>query len=160
MQLLCDESSENNICICPECGNEIVPVAARADGRIKKTNKAVSFSHQENVFSTQNQSQNQNTVVINNYTQPYVYSNSLNANSVNTSKSRLIYIIFGLFFGGLGAHNFYAGYILEGFIQLILSIVGIWTAPMGGIILNLIVGIWAFANIICRSVDSENRPMV
>ncbi len=45
-------------------------------------------------------------------------------NSNNTlqlqPKSRLAYILLAIFFGGLGVHNFYAGYILTGLIQLFL----------------------------------------
>ena len=36
-------------------------------------------------------------------------------------KSRIIYILLGIFFIGMGFHNFYAGYWKRGLIQLILS---------------------------------------
>lgn len=40
-----------------------------------------------------------------------------------TPKSRVTYIILGLLFGGIGIHNFYAGYSGRGILQLIFC----WT---------------------------------
>lgn len=45
---------------------------------------------------------------------------------VTVRKSRGIYIILCLFFGGLGIHNFYAGFHKEGAIQLSLSMISIF----------------------------------
>ncbi len=42
-------------------------------------------------------------------------------------KSRLAYILLGLFLGGLGIHNFYAGYIGRGIAQIILMVLGFVT---------------------------------
>lgn len=40
---------------------------------------------------------------------------------VEFPKSRFIYIILALFFGWLGLHNFYAGYIIRGLIQFLFG---------------------------------------
>lgn len=39
-------------------------------------------------------------------------------------KSRLVYILLGIFFGELGIHDFYAGYAGKGLMKLLLSLVG------------------------------------
>ena len=44
-----------------------------------------------------------------------------------TSKSRTAYVLLGLFLGGLGIHNFYAGYTGRGVAQLLITLfVGWW----------------------------------
>jgi TM2 domain-containing membrane protein YozV len=43
---------------------------------------------------------------------------------VKTQKSRGMYVILGLLFGGLGLHDFYAGHFARGAVMLILGIVG------------------------------------
>lgn len=46
-------------------------------------------------------------------------------------KSRIAYVLLAIFLGGLGIHNFYAGYSGRGIAQLLLSIL---TCGWGGII--------------------------
>lgn len=41
-------------------------------------------------------------------------------------KSRTAYILLGLFLGGLGIHNFYAGYIGKGIAQLLVTLFLWW----------------------------------
>ena len=43
-----------------------------------------------------------------------------------SNKSRLTYILLGVFLGGLGIHNFYAGYVGRGIAQLILTLLTGW----------------------------------
>lgn len=54
-----------------------------------------------------------------------------------SSKSRIAYILLGFFLGGLGIHNFYAGYAGRGAVQLILTLTLFWT-----IVVPIIVWIW------------------
>ena len=88
-------------------------------------------------------------------------------------KNRLVYIVLGVFAGGLGVHNFYAGYKLEALVQLAISVIGvvIWVprivfrnyaffSPYYGFFLDLLVVAWAWANILCREKDSRGREMV
>ena len=42
------------------------------------------------------------------------------------NKSRLTYILLGVFLGGLGIHNFYAGYVGRGISQLSLTLLTVW----------------------------------
>ena len=45
---------------------------------------------------------------------------------VVASKSRTAYVLLGLFLGGLGIHNFYAGYAGRGVAQLLITLFGGW----------------------------------
>ena len=65
-------------------------------------------------------------------------------------KSRAAYICLGLFFGGLGVHNFYAGYVGRGITQLLLTlfVVGIFFVP-----------IWVLVEIIAINKDVSGNLM-
>ena len=52
--------------------------------------------------------------------------------SVTSGKSRAAYIILGLFFGGMGIHDFYAGYAGKGLMKIIVSFVGSFLFGGGG----------------------------
>ena len=56
-------------------------------------------------------------------------------------KSRIIYILLGIFFIGMGFHNFYAGYYKRGGIQLFLTLISFYMfyIPL------LITSFWALA---------------
>lgn len=43
---------------------------------------------------------------------------------VTQGKSRVAYILLGLFLGGLGIHDFYAGYSGKGFLKIVVSVLG------------------------------------
>ena len=45
---------------------------------------------------------------------------------VVASKSRTAYVLLGLFLGGLGIHNFYAGYTGRGVAQLLITLFVGW----------------------------------
>ncbi len=57
--------------------------------------------------------------------------------------SRLVYIILGLFVGALGIHNFAAGFVLRGLIEMFFFFgavcAGVLVAPLG---ILLILGLW------------------
>ena len=69
-------------------------------------------------------------------------------------KSRAVYILLGLFLGGLGIHDFYAGRIREGVTTLIVSIVGIFLQ-----IAFIGVGIYVLYEIITVKKDGKGNPM-
>jgi len=70
---------------------------------------------------------------------------------VHPSKSKTVYVILAILIGGLGIHNFYAGYILRGLVQLLLS-----TLSCGW--LGLPVWIWAILEAIFTSRDANGVP--
>ena len=64
---------------------------------------------------------------------------------VTSGKSRAAYIILGLFFGGMGIHDFYAGYAGKGLMKIIVSFVGAFLFFGGG-----------FAVAVSSAVDGVN----
>jgi len=52
------------------------------------------------------------------------------------SQSRVVYVLLGLFLGGFGIHNFYAGYGGRGITQLLLWVFG-WSVFVTWVILGL-----------------------
>ena len=70
---------------------------------------------------------------------------------MDTPKSRLAYILLGLFLGGLGIHNFYAGYNGKGIAQLLMSILSFG-------VLTPVVWIWNIVEIITVTKDVKGIP--
>jgi TM2 domain-containing membrane protein YozV len=70
-------------------------------------------------------------------------------------KSRLSYILLGLFLGGFGIHNFYAGYSGKGVAQLLLTLLLFWTivVPVG-------VWIWIIVEICTVDHDAYGNRMI
>ncbi len=66
-------------------------------------------------------------------------------------KSRLAYILLGLFLGGFGIHNFYAGYDGEGIAQLLITLL---SCGFGGVI----VVIWVIIEICTVTKDVNGVP--
>lgn len=69
-------------------------------------------------------------------------------------KSRLIYILLAIFLGGLGVHNFYAGYTKKAIIQLLLTFPGflLFMIP------PFITFIWWIVDICTVTKDAEGTP--
>jgi len=70
-------------------------------------------------------------------------------------KSRLSYILLGLFLGGLGIHNFYAGYSGKGVTQLLLTLLLFWT-----IVVPIGVWIWIIVEICTVDTDAYGNRMI
>lgn len=169
-KLLCDETTENQICNCPECGSEIVPARERFAGKLKKAPQE-NASMANLVENSQPRQQipiaipanGGGQIVINNYNtqQPtQAYPQQYFAGNNNLPKQRIVYILLGLFLGACGVHNFYAGYKREATWQLVVWAIGMLTLFCGGFILCFASGVWALANIVCRNVDANGRPMI
>lgn len=75
-----------------------------------------------------------------------------------STKSRAVYIILAIFFGGLGVHNFYAGYKNKGVWQLVLCLVSI---PLSFVIVGFFTGlallIWVIVDIVTINKDSDGN---
>ena len=69
------------------------------------------------------------------------------------AKSRLVYILLALFCGGLGIHNFYAGYTGKAVAQLLLTIFLFWL-----IIPVLAVFVWVLVEIVTVTKDAKGVP--
>lgn len=66
-------------------------------------------------------------------------------------KSRIAYILLGIFLGGLGIHNFYAGYTGKAVAQLLITV-------LSGGFLGLITAIWAIIDICVVTKDANGVP--
>lgn len=72
-------------------------------------------------------------------------------NTPPTQKSRLAYILLGLFLGEFGVHNFYAGYTTVAVIQLLITVLSCGT-------LAVIAWIWAIIEMITVTEDVQGVP--
>ena len=72
-----------------------------------------------------------------------------------SSKSRVAYILLGLFLGGLGVHNFYAGYTGKGVAQLLLTLLLFWT-----IVVPIAVTIWIIIEVCTVDRDAFGQRMM
>jgi TM2 domain-containing membrane protein YozV len=73
---------------------------------------------------------------------------------MNPPKSRVAYILLAFFLGGLGIHNFYAGYTGKGVAQLLLTLLLFWTivVPVG-------VWIWIIVEMCTVDRDASGNPL-
>ena len=70
-----------------------------------------------------------------------------------SAKSRLAYILLAFFLGGLGIHNFYAGYTGRGIAQLLITLFLGWL-----IIPAIAVWIWCIVEmiVVTKSANGEH----
>ncbi len=68
----------------------------------------------------------------------------------HSAKSRVAFVLLGLFLGGLGIHNFYAGYTGRGVAQLLITLCIGWT-----IVPLFFVGVWVLVEICAVTTDSR-----
>lgn len=66
-------------------------------------------------------------------------------------KNKWVFVLLGVFLGGFGVHNFYAGYIARGVIKILITIVS-----MG--LLFWISWIWAIVEICTVRIDAVGYP--
>lgn len=84
---------------------------------------------------------------------PPNYGHAPPAAGYAVQKSRVAYILLGLFLGGLGIHNFYAGYAGRGVAQLLITLL------IGWLIVPLVaVGIWVIVEVITVTRDAQGVP--
>jgi TM2 domain-containing membrane protein YozV len=83
-------------------------------------------------------------------TAPQYHNTPVSHHSV--AKDRVAYVLLALFLGGLGIHNFYAGYNKTGLIQLLLVIPGAFlTCGISAIV----VSIWAIVEACTVTQDAN-----
>ena len=75
--------------------------------------------------------------------------------AVEAPKNRSTYILLAVFFGGLGIHNFYAGYTGRGIAQLLILLLTGWL-----ILPAVAVFIWVLVEICIITRDADNVPFL
>ena len=96
---------------------------------------------------------------------PIIINNNNNNNNNNAApvaaavaaapKSRVTYILLGLFLGVLGIHNFYAGRSGAGVVQLLLTLSLSWLVfPF------YIIGLWVLIELFVVKTDGKGVPFV
>ena len=73
------------------------------------------------------------------------------------AKSKLTYLLLAIFLGGLGIHNFYAGYTNNGTIQILVSVLG---GSMTCGVASIGVWIWAVIEGVTKEADASGTPFV
>lgn len=81
-------------------------------------------------------------------------------NEVTTQKSRMTFILLGLFLGVLGVHNFYAGYIGRGIGQVLISVFAILSVCVFLGMPFIIVEIWALIEICLVTKDATGQKFI
>jgi TM2 domain-containing membrane protein YozV len=81
---------------------------------------------------------------------------------VTIQKSRFVFIVLGLFLGGLGIHNFYVGFNIQASIQFVLGVITILMPWMTGIpvITAAVLVIWLFVDLVGTTHDVNNVRLV
>lgn len=77
--------------------------------------------------------------------------------SENTRKARWVFILLVVLFGGLGIHNFYAGYYKKGAIQLGVTLVG---GALTGGVAGIAMCLWAVYEAFVVKIDAKGLPFV
>jgi TM2 domain-containing membrane protein YozV len=68
-------------------------------------------------------------------------------------KTRVIFVLLGIFLGALGVHNFYAGYVKKGTVQLCVTLLTCFYA-------GLLSWVWAIIEICTVNKDAEGTQFV
>jgi TM2 domain-containing membrane protein YozV len=76
---------------------------------------------------------------------------------VKVQKSRGVYVILGLLFGGLGLHNFYAGRFARGAVELLVAIAGIAVGLHYHLFIGM--GLWVLFELITIDTDGDGHKM-
>ena len=152
-------SAENNenvtLVQCPFCAEKINAFAKKCrycgefiDPALRMVKE---MQQNNNPLPRINTVQPDNTAFANTVQQPAAPTNiSVN---VPIQKQRIAYILLGVFLGGLGIHNFYAGYTNKGLIQLLVTVCAGWL-----IFPYLAMFIWSIVDICTVEKDANGIP--
>lgn len=156
----CNNVIKFNATVCKYC-KQIIP----ANGESKKyfssdnniaqnvsTANHITDTQLPNLGNTQSSNYGTNITIVqqNGHTAP---NSLLSQNFETIQKSRTTYILLAFFCGGLGIHDFYAGYNTNGVIKLVISLCTGWLIiPLVG------VGIWVIIDMCTVEADAYGVP--
>ena len=83
----------------------------------------------------------------------YATSHLVNYYQTPQPKTRVLFVLLGIFLGVFGVHNFYAGYVKKGTIQICLTVL---TCFYGG----LLSWLWAIVEVCTVNKDAEGTQFV
>lgn len=115
-----------------------------------------AIGSQKQLFETSNYPHQQQYYPPQQFQQPMQYYQQpmMQPVMMNPPKSRVAFVLLGVFLGGLGIHNFYAGYVGKGIAQLLLNLFLFWT-----IVVPLGVTIWIIVELCTVDQDSNGNRM-
>lgn len=76
-----------------------------------------------------------------------------NSGERSNPKSGAVYILLAWFLGTIGIHNFYAGFVSRGLVQLFLTLL----SPLFLFIPLLVTALWAFADLMFKNKDRSGK---
>ncbi|NMA79483.1 MAG: TM2 domain-containing protein [Clostridiales bacterium] len=125
------------------------------DGQSNSYQGEILPQYQQNQYNGQNYQYGQ---------QPYnqqMYGQQYGQYPVYGAKSKVAAALLAFFLGVFGVHNFYLGYITKAVVQLVLTVIGIFTLCLvvGGFII-FAVEIWAFVEfvmILAGGINTDAR---
>lgn len=134
----CGKQVSDKATSCPNCGNPIA-VQTTQNG------------------STQNQDRRQDQF----FERIERIERERHERELNKSdKSRLAFVMLGLFLGWLGIHNFYIGKAGKGIGQILMMIFGFVLAGIGiGFVLLIGLCIWILVDICSVTQDADGKPL-
>lgn len=154
--------------LCPHCQTEVPgkPVTCpNCKQKLRSLNTAATPKtavprQASTPYATPNAMQNpyaNPNVVQNPYAQPPMqqpyYPGMVPYGGSIVPKKRIHYILLGLFLGGLGVHNFWAGRSGVGIAQLLITLLGCWL-----IVPTIIVTIWVLIELCTVTTDGKGVP--
>jgi TM2 domain-containing membrane protein YozV len=86
-------------------------------------------------------------------------SQLVNYYQTDRPKTRVIFVLLGIFLGIFGAHNFYAGYTKKGSLQLVTTVLTTFYAEIAAW-LWAVVWVWAIVEICVINKDSDGTQFV
>lgn len=78
------------------------------------------------------------------------------ASRLSTQK-RSVAVVFAIFLGILGGHNSYLGYKKRATIEFILGVIGLFTIPIGGVLLLVILWLWGIVEALSYATDGDGH---
>ncbi len=150
----CDDSLNNCKTVCPGCNNEII---LQAHATLKRDLPLNGLQHNMQFCTDCGAPYSRRAMQCpkcgcpSQLAKTHTSNISLTFANLGERKSRLIYILLGIFFGTIGIHNFYSGNAGRGIAKIILTCL-IYT--------YFIALIWALIEVCTVNKDAKGVPFV